>query len=368
MIEKFASLEFANADIPRRRIGQHVKELIVSGELLPGSEIPSTRALATLWKTHIPTVHAALTDLLREGLIIRRHGKGTFVADRIAALRDVAIYCSLESMNDPLMWFQRSLVVGTRNILYEIGVNAAIWMDQRPVAECSKTWPELEFAARNRDVQGLFALASEEERTRWLLSLPVPTATLSLTSPNGVKGDLRQMFSAIFEDLERKKVKSVGMISPRPACDWNLVLKSDDVFEYLSELGKESGVQIRRPWVRIPREGLDIGDMSEFGHRQFHALWDLKSRPEALIVEPDVVVEGVVAAILQRGVEVPKDLQLVLHRNETHRYFCPLDATFVISSERDYCQALVYQVRRQLSGEKCRPITVPYKLSEHKFA
>ncbi|MBE2204819.1 MAG: GntR family transcriptional regulator [Chthoniobacterales bacterium] len=368
MIEKFASLEFTNADIPRRLIGQHVKGLIVSGELPPGSTIPSTRALAALWKTHIPTVHAALIDLLREGLIIRRHGKGTFVAEQIAYLRDAAIYCSLESMNDPMRWFQRSLVVGTRNTLHEIGVNAAIWMDQRPLKECSTTWPELEYAARNRDVQGLFALTTEAERTRWLLSLPVPTATLSPTSPSGVKGDIRQMFSVVFENLKQRKIRSLGFISPRSAGDWPRVLKGADVFRYLSELGKEYDIQIQRQWIRIPEGGLDISDMPEFGHRQFGALWDLRSRPEALFVEPDVVVEGVLATILQRGVEVPKDLVLVLHRNETHRYFCPMDATFVISSEQDFCHALVYQVRRQLAGEKCRPITIPYKLAEHKFA
>lgn len=55
---------------------------IESGELAPGTRIPSGDALAKELKINRNVVHRALEELQRSGLVIRQQGKGTIVAER----------------------------------------------------------------------------------------------------------------------------------------------------------------------------------------------------------------------------------------------------------------------------------------------
>src|SRR6516165_1599077 len=53
---------------------------IAHGELRPGMRLPSERALAVRLNVSRVTVVRALTRLRLEGLVVTRHGSGTFVA------------------------------------------------------------------------------------------------------------------------------------------------------------------------------------------------------------------------------------------------------------------------------------------------
>lgn len=63
---------------------KHVKSRIVEalreGDWKPGELLPSEARLAELFKVGIATVRAAVGELAAAGLLVRRQGKGTFVA------------------------------------------------------------------------------------------------------------------------------------------------------------------------------------------------------------------------------------------------------------------------------------------------
>lgn len=63
---------------------KHVKSRIVDalrqGEWKPGELLPSEARLADLFNVGIATIRAALGELAAAGLVVRRQGKGTFVA------------------------------------------------------------------------------------------------------------------------------------------------------------------------------------------------------------------------------------------------------------------------------------------------
>jgi GntR family transcriptional regulator len=79
-----------------RQIIDAVKREISAGRLAPGSSLPSFRALAEELLVSLITVKRAYEELEREGIIYRRQGLGTFIAelghDRTrAARRTVAL-------------------------------------------------------------------------------------------------------------------------------------------------------------------------------------------------------------------------------------------------------------------------------------
>jgi GntR family transcriptional regulator len=66
-----------------RQIVDQTAELIRSGRLAPGSQLPSVRELATQLLVSLITTRRAYADLEAAGLLVRRQGSGTFVAEEV---------------------------------------------------------------------------------------------------------------------------------------------------------------------------------------------------------------------------------------------------------------------------------------------
>lgn len=62
------------------QIQEHIAELILSGKLSPDTKIQSEREFSEELGVSRMTVRRALTELVSEGLLERRHGSGTYVA------------------------------------------------------------------------------------------------------------------------------------------------------------------------------------------------------------------------------------------------------------------------------------------------
>lgn len=69
-------------NVPKRVI-EHIQRLIMNGELLAGSKLPSERQLAEQLDVGRSSVREALKALEILGLVERRHGQGNFVARQL---------------------------------------------------------------------------------------------------------------------------------------------------------------------------------------------------------------------------------------------------------------------------------------------
>ncbi len=80
-IEAFMTIGNHNGTEPAyKRIQNAIRERIESGQLGPGDIVDSERELAKIYSVSLMTARHALADLAREGVVERRHGAGTFVA------------------------------------------------------------------------------------------------------------------------------------------------------------------------------------------------------------------------------------------------------------------------------------------------
>ena len=66
-----------------RQIVNQVKYLVASGRLAPDQELPPIRSLAERLCINPNTVIHAYAELVREGVIVSRHGSGTFVSPKV---------------------------------------------------------------------------------------------------------------------------------------------------------------------------------------------------------------------------------------------------------------------------------------------
>jgi GntR family transcriptional regulator len=63
------------------QILNQVKHLVASGRLTPGDEIPPIRTLAEQLLVNPNTVARAYLELERAGIVTKRHGSGTYIAE-----------------------------------------------------------------------------------------------------------------------------------------------------------------------------------------------------------------------------------------------------------------------------------------------
>lgn len=63
-----------------KEVRRTILQCLAKGEWAPGEQIPTEPELATRFGVAVPTVRAGVRDLVAEGVLIRRQGKGTFVA------------------------------------------------------------------------------------------------------------------------------------------------------------------------------------------------------------------------------------------------------------------------------------------------
>jgi GntR family transcriptional regulator len=67
------------------QLGWRLRALIRTGELAAGERLPSFRQLAEWAGVNVGTVRAVYETLETDGLVVTRHGQGTFVAESVEA-------------------------------------------------------------------------------------------------------------------------------------------------------------------------------------------------------------------------------------------------------------------------------------------
>ena len=83
-------------------ITQLVKNLIHSDQLAPGQRLPAERSLARWLDVDRSTVTRALSELSSQGLLVKKRGNGTFVADspQLKPLMNINWQSLFETNND----------------------------------------------------------------------------------------------------------------------------------------------------------------------------------------------------------------------------------------------------------------------------
>lgn len=109
---------------------------IAHGEFRPGMRLPSERALAARLNVSRVTVVRALTRLRLEGLVVTRHGSGTFVAttDRLLPSLDSVIQRRTRLLTENLRHLEHRLrAIGQARLRWHSPAGGiTLWLDLHP--------------------------------------------------------------------------------------------------------------------------------------------------------------------------------------------------------------------------------------------
>lgn len=103
------------------QLARQVEDRILSGTYAPGSVIPSEHALCDEFQVGRPTVRQATDELVRKGLIERRHGSGTYVKKRLDAIDLFSLGGTIRSFENTGLRLHTEIIDGPRAAQHEDG-------------------------------------------------------------------------------------------------------------------------------------------------------------------------------------------------------------------------------------------------------
>lgn len=362
-------------DRPRviyQQIREHVRNLIKSGKLAPGDKLPPTSELAARWQTHAASIHSALTPLVKEGLLSRKPKIGTFVTSRHSDLTAIGIYYDSNIWTDHASAFKRAVHVHLADLLESKKIEVRLWLDPRGTAERSTPWSELLSAADRREIQAIIATDVPDDVVNWLEQLSIPAAYFTYAPVRNKVGlDFKQFAAASARILKKQGCRSAGVISileqSTPTSSKAASAKGTFYNHFLTAC-RAQGLEVRDEWMRMADGFVRDESQEDFGYVGFAEIWRQSKRPDGLVVFPDTSVPGVITSVLEKRVNVPEDLKIVAHKHIEIDFLCPLPISYLYSSTRKIAAAMFSQIQRQLKGESCAPIALPFRLSDRVSA
>ena len=282
---------------------ESLRQQIISGELMPGSRMPTRDELAVRFGVTRMTLQRAMDQLSRDGFILARGKLGTFVADNPPHLSSYALiyYCTPDEESWPRFWTALA--------------NEAVTLERtRPIT--ISTYYGVHGSTENDDYQKLL----HDVRARRLAGLiftsmpdylqrtPIAeddTPQVAIMWPKAgyripaVYPDLASFVDRALDALAAKGRKRVAVVGN--------VLWWDQMQHHFIEGAKARGMEFRPYWAQMV-EPLNA-------HRAVHLLMhnQQQTRPDALIIADDNLVEHSTAGLLAAGVRVPTDADVVVH-------------------------------------------------------
>ncbi len=113
------------------RLKKSIEEAVENGLIGPGDALPSERDIALKADVSRVTVRKAVQDLVRGGVLVQRHGSGTFVAPRMARveqslsrLTSFTEDMARRGMSARSLWLDRGLYAPSPDEIMVLGLSA----------------------------------------------------------------------------------------------------------------------------------------------------------------------------------------------------------------------------------------------------
>ena len=340
----------------RYEITEYFRNGILSGKFPGGSMLPSTQKIAGDFNTEPANVQRALAPLVKEGLIVREPHNGTFVRGKATELRSVAIYIDkahIEALNH----YRQYYWTGLCRKFHENRIDYQVVVEN----ENGNGFRALKRLVDTGEVQAVSFLELSPEEIKRLQKLPVAVAGFSSTTlVSRVYIDYRSVLKLLIPELQRCACRNLGIISPLLSRDFQNRTGPCSFGKANLTRMEKAGIKLNRQLL-LERSVYDLypDQLALQGYRMFHRLIAQQERPDALLIYPDQILPGVLAAAYELKIDLEREFRLIAaHRNRELPELFPVKTTWLeISLDElieNSCQLLFNVFHRQ--GEQDIPI------------
>jgi DNA-binding LacI/PurR family transcriptional regulator len=350
----------------RSQISGYLRDTIRRGKIPVGAKLPTTQEMAKRWDTPVANVHAALTPLVKEGLLIRKQGVGTIVNTLERKLKTIAVYAR-QDLRHPASNFGRLLLNEIEQILTAQNIEMRIVFENRAGSGLTQIMD----LADTRQIQGVIVPAIPDRKVAELKKISVPFACLtSCKVKNRVWHTSDSMIRELIKAVHCQGGKKLAIITTKSdsvAPKYSGEFENQKYYVKLFAALKTAGIETRPEWNCILNDD-SLVKYSKYPHyafESFNKIWATEEKPDTLFVYPDDLIMGTLLAITTHNIKVPDELGLIMHRNSGSDVLCPLPCFFIKHNVRKTANGLIKLIKDQFDGKEVNQIELEYTSEEH---
>lgn len=329
------------ADIPKyERVKRRLLEDIQSGRRAPGTPFPSERELLQQFAVSRPTLVRSLQELVRDGYLVRKRGKGTFVAPRptssangtatesfvVFLSREVAGFVGTGRMVQLRILRGIQLALGDAYDVSSVrhaGVGS-VDAETRQFIEAHP--PSAALVIEPSFCPPLLHFLREHGCRVWAVNEPSEEFDC-------VRIDQEQAGYVATRFLIEQQRSRIALLNGPEAAYWGFAARRQGYERAL----REAGHPVDRELIREHDHPID----SEAGRAMFRQLWDHGVACDGAVGASDSKTMGAQSAALEAGVQVPEQMAFVSIDNTlATRAEPPLPAVAMPFEEMGYQAAI----------------------------
>lgn len=316
-----------------------IRDLIVSGKVAPGEKLPSEVKLAKMLGVSQMTAREALMDLVRQNLIYRHVGQGSFVKESSRG-KNILWVCGRDIFNDDLSpYYTFSFQCCSRELeRHGYRLIPRIWKD----AGCGH--PLVPDAKECDSLSGFIFLACGSSHPLLVHArekgLPHVHITNERSACNVVADDLPQGLGLAFDYFSGRASRSSAISVIGQGGLEKLTRKA-----FQSSLANDMALQFF---------GVDVGtrirDVTKAGHDIAKYIMGSGSFPTALFILDDVLAMGVVDAILELPAAQVGTIDLAIRGSGQIVVPFPRPVPYLSISTEEEARCAVQMLLKQMDG------------------
>lgn len=341
-------LESKNSTPKYLQLKEHLKGMILRGEIAPGSQIPSEHTLARQFKLSRHTVRQALGDLENEGLINREQGRGTFCLGQIKnGAKTIAVVTTYISE-----YIFPAVIRGIEEVLSPAGYNLILVNTDNNKAKEALCLENL----LNQEIAGLIIeptkSARENTNAKYFMELEkrrLPYLMLHASYPESdpayiIMDDEKGGYMATQYLLQLGHRKIAG------------IFKADDLQGVRRQAGFMTALaDYQTEFIPDFLGSFDTEQLSSFPYQFARRLLQKIDPPTAIVCYNDQTALGILEAIRDEGLKVPNQISVIGYDDSSYALASEVKLTTIKHPKIDMGQQAARFIIDMVEGRVEKP-------------
>jgi len=305
-------------------IARFIRDGIMSGRWSPGDRLPGEVDLQAQFGVSRTTIRDALNTLTGEGLVVRKNGNGTFVADTIG-LACVVIAADAGRLASPLGYWYRLLVENAQKVITGAGFRPIIAVGNGLSAKDFVSSTNILNSLKSTNIVGVIDTTSVPLFSQTLSSEGVNTVVIECAIPMGdycVVLDYGSYTRLSVELMQRSGYHDFAVMH----YDYDVKQLQEIDNPVWREMARLSQLAISNNadrLVTVPGTSDVLGQ----SYDAFIKWWKSSRRKNSIFFFDDTLFDVASKAIVELGIEVPEDLAILTHANVGRLFHFPVELT-----------------------------------------